>query len=94
MIHEEQLSRIFSSVGRWYGYSRVEAGYAEIAPTELRVCGNVSCTPRVEISSELMDAPEDVLRGIAKGVFGSVGDCTVRFPSEVDDYFRAIATGA
>ena len=67
------LTRIFSEVGRSYGYAVVTARFSEVSPIEMRWAGVRTGSIDFEISDYLRDAPECVLIDIADCLFRRIG---------------------
>ena len=89
---EVELTRIFTEVAREFGYVDVIARYADLRPMELRMSCRTPYRPEIEVSRELMDAPEHIRRGFARGLFGSFGNASVSFDRSVTEYIAGLRT--
>ncbi len=82
------LTRIMAEVGKEYGYREVTAEFTEYRDFKIRWSRN-SHWAEFQISDYLDDAPESVLRGLARTIFAKIRGQDVDYPDDVTDWLTA-----
>ncbi len=85
---DSDLTRIMAEVGKEYGYREVTAEFAEYRDFKIRWTRN-SHWAEFQISDYLDDAPESVLRGLARTVFAKIKGQDADYPDDVTDWMTA-----
>jgi hypothetical protein len=88
MEAEENLRNIFRETGKEYGYDRVEAEF--VAYKEFKVRWQRSYRwAEFKVSDYLADAPETVIRGLAKSLFSRIMGEDGGYSKEMCDWITA-----
>jgi predicted metal-dependent hydrolase len=88
MESEEALSAIFKEVGKEYGFDKVEAEF--VAFKEFKVRWQRSYRwAEFKVSDYLADAPEEVVKGLAKSLFSRIIGEEEGYSKEMCDWITA-----